>query len=850
MTDQPTSFDVREAATAWRAAGVAVLPIRTDGSKAPAVEWAKYSEHPPTAAEHDQWFSGNPIGLGLLCGAVSGGLEMFELEGRAIAEGARDSLVPALRDAGAFDIWTRLIKGYAEWTPGGGLHLLYRIADHDVPRNTKIAQRPAEPAEYTDVEKALAEKWPNKTILRCLAETRGNGGFVVVAPSHGRSHDTGLPWHLAEGSTYGSVPTITWDERNALHAVVRMVLDQTPEPAARPMPTDASRPNSGDRPGDAWAQQTTWPDVLEPHGWKWVYRRGDMDFWRRPGKNIGVSARTGGTHNGLYVWSSSTEFPTEQSITKFRTYAILEHRGDDRAAGSELRRRGFGSPPAVAPGQAKPGKVTTDIDESEWQPPVTEHAAVRLPEFPVHLLPPVLGDIAQGAAAEIQAPLAVAGMLALSVAASTLGGKVQFIGRRGHREEAMLWTWTVAASAERKTPVFSLLRRPLVEAEQAHGEQAEQLAARTEIELDVIDNEIRKLKKETSAANFADTEGALTPLLARKKELVKPPPAPCTWVTSPTPEGLHVKMAENGGRVAVFADEGGVIGIIAGRYSSKGTADLDPFLSGYVGQPLKAPRASKDRPDVPAAYLTIGLAVQPSVLAEAAEVSGAEERGLLGRFLFSLPDSKVGTRMYNDSIPVPEEVERAYADAAMSWARWGPPPGQLRQIGLTSAAYDLYAKFHDSIEVRQRDGRDLSEIPSWAGKLAGTTLRIAGIMHCYGTVKPLEHQIEEDTVRAATELAEQYLIPHAKAAFSAMRESAESRVTRRILAWIVARDVQQFRMRDLFQGLKGARSGIQRAADLEAPLASLIADGYLRQVPSERADSLIYVVNPLWDRTA
>ncbi|MDG4790383.1 bifunctional DNA primase/polymerase [Micromonospora sp. WMMD1102] len=341
-----TAEDVRTAARAWHAAGCAVLPVKADGSKRPDLAgWTRYQAEQPSAQQMAAWFNdADRTGLGVVCGAISGGLEMFELEGRAVADGARERLVPAFDAAGVLDVWRRLSKGYAEWTPSGGLHLLYRLADREVPGNTKVARRPKREDEYTDEDRALLAKHPNKVIPTVLAETRGEGGFVVVAPSHGTTHDSGKPWQFSGSSTPGAVPTITWAERDALFAAVHAVLDQMPEPEPPTRPAARQAAQSGDRPGDVWAARTGWADILEPHGWKHVWRKGDMDYWRRPGddKKVGWSARTGGRHDALWVWSTSTEFPTEESITKFRAYAILDHQGNDHQAASALRAAGHG----------------------------------------------------------------------------------------------------------------------------------------------------------------------------------------------------------------------------------------------------------------------------------------------------------------------------------------------------------------------------------------------------------------------------------------------------------------------------------------------------------------------------
>jgi hypothetical protein len=142
--------------------GYSVIPVKADGTKAPAVLWKPYTHTPATEQQVREWFApGRHTGIGIITGAVSGGAELTELEGRAA--GHLDELHDLAEASGLGDLWKQLIHGWFELSPGGGIHLLYRV-DGTVPGNTKIARD----------EKGLV-----------LAETRGEGGFVVIAPTPG-----------------------------------------------------------------------------------------------------------------------------------------------------------------------------------------------------------------------------------------------------------------------------------------------------------------------------------------------------------------------------------------------------------------------------------------------------------------------------------------------------------------------------------------------------------------------------------------------------------------------------------------------------------------------------------------
>lgn len=317
-----------EQAIRWQAAGIVALPVRSDGSKAPGLAtWKEYQQRRPSIDELVQWFGHGAQGIGVLTGAISGHLEMVELEGRAILGGALARLKEHAADHDALGLLDKVIDGYCEQTPSVGIHLLYRLEGGGVRRNTKLAR--------------TADR-------QVLAETRGEGGFVVVAPSAGTTHPTGAAWTIISGSIE-QVATITLDERDLLWAIIRM-LDEEPErEAATEHAIGGMLAGSiaGTRPGDDYNERADWSDILA--GWTRATRMGSGYGWRKPGKQgPGISATTGQSADGvdrLYVFSTSTEFEPERPYTKFAAYALLEHRGDYGAAAKALAAAGYGSQP-------------------------------------------------------------------------------------------------------------------------------------------------------------------------------------------------------------------------------------------------------------------------------------------------------------------------------------------------------------------------------------------------------------------------------------------------------------------------------------------------------------------------
>lgn len=357
---------IKQAALAWYDAGCSVWPPAQDGTKRPQGEWKRFMTERAPRTVIENFYSGTRYdGVGIICGKISGNLEMLELEGRATGSLALDAIRFEVQARGIEQLWEMLLNdGYAEWTPSGGIHFLYRVPveSFEVPGNTKIARRLATPEEL--------EAKPDDR-YKTLAETRGEGGYVIVAPSGGTVHPSGDTWSTFAG-TIGTIPVISREQRDLLHQAIHAALDEIPEEpeftrpvAPRALPLDSAKP------GDDFAMRTDWADILEPHGWRVHHTTMSEMFWTRPGKkrSDGWSATTGfagtGLDDRLYVWSSSTVFQQEKPYSKFGAYTLLEHGGDFTAAARELGSRGYGTQrPAVV--AATP--VATPLDISNLVP--------------------------------------------------------------------------------------------------------------------------------------------------------------------------------------------------------------------------------------------------------------------------------------------------------------------------------------------------------------------------------------------------------------------------------------------------------------------------------------------------
>lgn len=336
-----------DGALAWWDAGMCVIPARSDGSKRPVHEWKSFMGVRPPRGMIANWYTEKPEwGVGIVCGQISGNLEMLEIESCRMDSASHDRIRDAMDALGddVADMWAALTDyGYCEFTPSGGIHILYRIADQPVPGNQKIAMSEDSKTTY--------------------AETRGEGGFVIVAPSSGTVHPSGESWDAAGASYEGmEVRTITWNMRCDIHAALKTALDERVLPVyERPEGVADYDRSQGDRPGDAFNddQSVTIHDILIRNGWKYLGRKQGQDEYVHPNSSdmSTGSARTGyqGSPN-LYAWSG---MPREGSYDKFAVLVHLEYGGDFSAASAALRKLGYGA-----------DRTVPDMDDWNTEPSV------------------------------------------------------------------------------------------------------------------------------------------------------------------------------------------------------------------------------------------------------------------------------------------------------------------------------------------------------------------------------------------------------------------------------------------------------------------------------------------------
>ena len=288
--------------------------IATDNIKRAILPWKEYQSHLPTEDQLTAQFNHpKASGLAVICGAVSGNLEVIDID-------TKHDLSGSLWQDYKNEIAPLIDKLYIVQTKSGGYHIYYRC--EVIEGNQKLSRRHASEAELKDN--------PNiKEIV--LIETRGEGGYVIAPPTPGYTKQSEF-----------IIPVISIDERDFLLSAARSFNEIIED----------ARPEIRNIPAASQYQKTPWDDyndrsdviaLLEKHGWEYIERKGQRTLLKRPGQTDAYSSADYHHDLNLFkVFSTSTQFEPGKGYKPFAVYTILEHNKDFSAAAKQLITDGYG----------------------------------------------------------------------------------------------------------------------------------------------------------------------------------------------------------------------------------------------------------------------------------------------------------------------------------------------------------------------------------------------------------------------------------------------------------------------------------------------------------------------------
>lgn len=438
----------------------------------------------------------------------------------------------------------------------------------------------------------------------------------------------------------------------------------------------------------------------------------------------------------------------------------------------------------------------------------------RPPPFPTEVLPAVLRDfvifVAETAQVYPEMP-AAAVLAALSVC---LQGKAKIQFSPFWTEELNLYVLITAPPGERKSAVFSSITAPI------HKYVAEYNENHL-IDFQSYRNNKKLLESKLNKAIDKGSDLQEIRSIQEKINLLKPVKEMKLITTDVTAEALASIMYDNNGNMGILSPEGGVFDVISGMYSNNVT-NLNIFLSGYDGEPIKIDRKSGSVM-LSHPLLTFGICAQPQVLNNVISNPNFTGKGLAQRFLFCQPDSLIGHRKLiqdypKDSYTIPENYSK------LIYRLLDMPINSSACIELTCAAADNLEHFSDKIELQMADNGVLAEYREFFGKLAGKTLRIAGLLHL--CEYSLSECLSGSTMNAAIKIAEYFGKQYLKMMCADSYDDTPQYVIDKILAKARRENISVISLRDIKRAARRL-SGEQ----VEDALDTLTEKHYLTRLP-------------------
>jgi replicative DNA helicase len=513
--------------------------------------------------------------------------------------------------------------------------------------------------------------------------------------------------------------------------------------------------------------------------------------------------------------------------------------GQQRPDGRLLTRHGVAGHGADAQSARPASQPTEGFNVPEYEPPIPLTGSVPVPPFPVDALPVSVAAMVRAVAEATQTDVAMAATCAISTLSACAGGHAEIEIRPGWREPLNTFTATIAEPGERKSAVQQAMTRVLQAVEQGLTEttmparleaQARKQIAERKAEKARNDAANSKKDKDNKRDHRAELEAENAAIeAARAVAEIDVPPVPRLVADDATPEATASLLAEQKGRVAIISSEGGVFDIIAGRYG--GSVNMDVFLKGHAGDPIRIDRKGRPPEYIPRPALTLGLMIQPEVLRSIAAHRAFRGRGLLARFLYARPVSKVGHRRIA-ATPVPEWVTNAYNDdiatLAAGLAQWAGDPAILV---LTPEADEAMRKIEARIEPQLASDGELAALKDWGAKLAGAIARIAGVIHLtdHGPGAGPTTPVTAETIDRASRIGD-YFKAAAINVFAEMGTDQDTADAIYLLERIEHLGVDALSERDLLRAAKRFKTRVE----LLPALTQLVEHGYLIPLPPDQ----------------
>ena len=392
------------------------------------------------------------------------------------------------------------------------------------------------------------------------------------------------------------------------------------------------------------------------------------------------------------------------------------------------------------------------------------------PAFPVEHLPAVMREAVEALEYHVQAPRSLCAHSILSAAMLCSQGlaDVQIEGLPAPRPLA-LFMLCVAVSGERKSACDDLALVAVARAEaQLRAEHAEDMRE-YKATYAAWDAEKKKVERDNKIGHDERRQ--------KLRDLREPdhPLAPVIRAKEPNLEGLLNLLQIGRGSIGIFTSEGGqFLGGhgMAQEAKTRTVTGLSELWDSGSAQRVRA----RETLFLNGCRVGISLAAQPRVASALLGDELAKDQGFVGRFLITMPDSRIGLREIRGTDPLSDPRLAEFHNLCRRCLNAGLPlrEGSRNQLEppilpLAPEAAVLWRRFAQSVEDGCAAGGPWVPVRSGALKMAENVARVAAILTVFqepeitrpsritGADRTLEGAVTAETMAAAIAVGTFYL---------------------------------------------------------------------------------------------
>lgn len=463
--------------------------------------------------------------------------------------------------------------------------------------------------------------------------------------------------------------------------------------------------------------------------------------------------------------------------------------------------------------------------------------------FPISSFPKMIQDYIKAVAEHTQTPIDMTAVAVMCVVATAIQKKFEIEGKEDYTEPINIYILIIAKPGERKSAIIRITTKPLYSFEKEENEKRKIIIAIQESKLKMIEKKIEKIENSGNLENIEQLEELQLEYEELKKTQVKYLKLIADDCTS---EALTSLLADNDGKISIISAEGGIFNILNGQYSK--SVSIDTILKAHCGDTIRVDRKGRESENIDKPAMTVLLAVQDIVLEEIMSNNIFKGKGLNARFLYCNPISTVGARKFNTD-KFPKILEDEYKQLIYSLLKT-PNEEETKILKLSNDANKELEIFYTWLEPQLVN--ELDFMADWAGKLVGTCLRIAGILHCmeYSNITS-DCLVSLDTMKKAIDIS-QYFLEHAKYAYMLMGADKETEKAKYILKKLKKQDKMSLKRSEILSISRSPSRNINKVVDILKALDILVEYGYILELEAEeragagRKKDIEYELNPLY----